>query len=71
MKNNQIEFSTSDYRWTWGREPKGRGMWMFFFEGYEFSFCGTYAEAKKACINRVKELAPENYDGYVVVKVGT
>lgn len=66
-----IEFSTRDYLFTYGREPKGRGMWAFFFEGREFWHNGTYAEARKACKNHIKEIAPKGYDGIVIVKVGT
>jgi hypothetical protein len=66
-----IEFSTRDYRWAYGKEPRGRGWWWFFFEGQEFSACGTYTEAKRACVERVRELAPKGYKGHVVVTVGT
>lgn len=31
---------------------------------------GTYAEAKKACIAHIKSIAPEDYKGFVEVKVG-
>ena len=72
MKNSQIEFSTSNYCWTYGHEPKGYGMWGFGFEGHEwFAPTGTYAQAKKACIQHIKEIAPADYDGYVIVKVLT
>lgn len=66
-----IEFNDREYQWTYGKAPKGRGWWWFFFEGYEFQCQGTFAEAKKACIKRIRELAPKDYDGYVIVKVGT
>lgn len=67
----KIEFSTRDYQWTYGKQPKGRGYWFFFFEGYEFSASGTYAEAKKACKEYVKHVAPKGYAETVIVKVGT
>lgn len=66
-----IEFNDSEYRWTYGKQPKGRGYWWFFFEGYEFSAYGTFSEAKKACIARVRSVAPAGYEGHVIVKVGT
>lgn len=72
MKNSQIEFNTSNYRWTYGHEPKGYGVWAFSFEGHEwFAPAGTYTQAKKACIQHIKEIAPADYDGYVIVKVLT
>ena len=66
-----IEFSDSEYRWTYGHGPRGRGGWWFFFEGHEFFHCGTYSEAKKACREYIKSIAPADYTGHVIVKVGT
>ena len=66
-----IEFSTRDYEWEYGKQPRGRGYWWFFFEGYEFSTCGTYGEAKKLCKDYIKQLAPKDYIGTVRVRVGT
>lgn len=66
-----IEFNDSEYRWTYGKAPKGLGTWAFKFEGHEFFAHGTYAEAKKACKNEIKRLAPKDYDGFVSVKVLT
>lgn len=66
-----IEFNTREYRFTYGKEPKGRGMWAFFFEGQEYWAWGTYTEAKKACVKHIKEIAPKGYKGFVTVKVGT
>ena len=68
----KIEFSTRNYEWTYGKSPRGRGGWWFFFEGtYEFSYVGTYAEAKKACRDYIKSIAPADYVGTVIVEVGT
>lgn len=67
-----ISFNDSKYRWTYGKAPKGYGVWAFRFEGHEFfAPSGTYAEAKKACKAEIKRLAPKNYDGYVSVEVLT
>ena len=66
----RIEFDDSEYKYEYGKAPKGRGFWFFFFEGYEFGKCGTYAEAKKACKEYVKQVAPTDYVGTVTVKVG-
>lgn len=66
-----IEFSTRDYRWTYGHEPRGRGWWWFSFEGMEYCTSGTFTEAKRACIKHIREVAPKGYVGHVVVTVGT
>ena len=67
----KIEFSTREYEFSHGKMPKGWGYWGFTFEGHEFWATGTYAEAKKACRQEIKRLAPEGYDGYVIVNVLT
>lgn len=64
-----ITFNTREYRREHGREPKGRGFWGFSFEGYEFWSLGTLTEARKACRQEVRRLAPEGYTGFVEVKV--
>lgn len=66
----RIEFSDTEYRWENGKAPKGRGWWLFKFEGqYEFSFTGTLTEAKKACRKYVKQVAPADYVGTVRVNI--
>lgn len=67
----KFEWSTSEYRWTYGHEPKGRGFWFFRAEGYEFSAQGTYSEAKRIVKEQIKAVAPEGYKGTVTVKVLT
>lgn len=68
----RIEFSDSNYKWTYGKAPKGYGCWAFKFEGYEvFAPASTYAEAKKWCKQKIKELAPEGYTDTVYVEVLT
>ena len=68
----KIEFSTYAYRREYGHDPGGRGMWWFSFEGcYEFSHLGLYRDAKKACREYVKSVAPAGYTGTVIVKVET
>ena len=64
-----IEFTTREYQWVHGRMPKGRGWWMFKFEGYNFEHIGTLTEAKKACKEYIKKLAPVDYVGIVYVNV--
>lgn len=66
-----IEFSDSEYRWAYGHAPRGRGWWWFTFEGHEFSYSGLYSEAKAACRQYIKSVAPAGYSGSVTVKVGT
>lgn len=70
----KIEFYTGEYEYEYGRAPKGRGYWGFSFEGYEYWANGTYGEAKKACKEEVRRLAPRDskgrlYEGTVVVRV--
>ena len=67
----KIEFSTRDYEWAYGKQPRGRGWWWFTFEGYEYSTCGTFTEARKACRDYIKSLAPKGYTQTVRVLVGT
>lgn len=71
MKANQIEFSTWEYLKAHGKQPKGRGSWIFFFEGYEFWGYGTLTEAKKQCIQYIKSVAPADYDKPVIVTIGS
>lgn len=66
----KIEFSNWEYMKSHGKAPKGRGMWFFSFEGYEFEAWGSLTEAKKACREYVKKVAPKGYVGTVVVSVG-
>jgi len=67
----KIEFNTNYYENEYGKRPSGRGFWWFSFQGYEFSHCGLYTEAKKACREYVKQVAPKDYIGDVIVKVET
>lgn len=71
-KNVKIEFNTSKYEYEYGRSPKGRGVWAFRFEGYEESApSSTYGEAKKWISKKVREMAPDDYCGTVIVEVLT
>lgn len=51
---SRVEFSTTDYQMSHGRQPRGYGSWAFFFTRnapVEEAFWvngATYAEAKKA-----------------------
>lgn len=65
----KIEFTDSEYRFENGHAPKGYGMWGFSFEGHEFWSTGTLTQAKKACRDEIKRLAPEGYTGCVEVNV--
>lgn len=52
FRRNEIEVVTSQYRFSHGKEPKGRGLWLFCFVGSKdvFEFNGSYGEAKRAAI---------------------
>ncbi len=64
-----IYFTTREYEMEHGRKPRGRGGWMFEFEGYEYVAIGTLTEAKKKCREYIKEIAPEGYTEDVYVNV--
>lgn len=67
----RIEFTTSEYLKEHGKEPKGRGGWMFSFEGYEYTAQAgkTLTEAKKEVREYVKKIAPPGYTETVYVDV--
>lgn len=65
----KIEFTTSEYKFENGRSPKGYGYWGFSFEGYQFWVSGNYGDAKRACGEEVRRLAPKGYAGTVIVNV--
>lgn len=59
INKNQVSVNTSEYRFSHGREPKGRGRWAFSYlrdpdfasnSGEVMWFTGTYAEARKQAI---------------------
>lgn len=59
IKKKQVRVDTSEYRFSHGREPKGRGSWAFSYKrdpdyasksGEVLWFTGTYAEARKQAI---------------------
>lgn len=66
-----VIFNDSEYRWEYGHPPRGRGYWWFFFEDMEFSYRGTYTEARAACRRYIKSVAPHGYKEIVEVRVGT
>jgi hypothetical protein len=49
----KTEISTTRYARSHGKQPKGKGRWVFEDRSQNviFSFNGVYAEAKKAAIN--------------------
>lgn len=65
----RIWFDDNEYRYEHNKAPKGYGCWGFTFEGHEFWAHGTLTEAKKACRQEVKRLAPKNYKDDVWVNV--
>lgn len=67
----KIEFKTGNYLFTHGRAPRGRGTWLFEYEGYKFQHIGSYTEAKAACRKAVIEAAPADYSATVYVEVCT
>ena len=56
--------NTSNYRWAHGREPRGRGRWMFEMTtsaGQEmFCHTGTYTEARTAAFREARWMDATN-----------
>lgn len=65
----RIEFSDREYRYEHDRAPRGRGWWLFTFEGHEFEHIGTLTEAKQACREHIRKIAPADYAGTVRVNI--
>ena len=67
----KIEFTDSEYRFEHGHAPKGRGGWIFQFEGQEYwaKGCQTLTEAKKEVKEHIKKIAPKDYIGTVYVNI--
>jgi len=51
----KFEFDTTEYEWSHGRKPRGRGSWAFFAQGADTSNAeaavwapvGTWSEARR------------------------
>lgn len=64
---SEVRFETSDYVFSYGKEPKGSGQWIFFlgkknvrasdhdYDKYAFSYNGSYGDAKKAAEKEAKK----------------
>lgn len=68
-KTMKVEFNDTQYRFSHGRTPRGRGSWAFEIngiDGIQFSPSMTYAEAKRWMIGQARELVPA---GVAVVTV--
>jgi hypothetical protein len=46
---NRIEFSTTQYQFSHGKQPRGYGYWGFFFDGESEPqfYTGKFSDAKK------------------------
>lgn len=65
----KVVFSDSEYRWTYGHAPKGRGYWAFLIGDDVFFANGTLTEAKVACVKYVRSHYHD--DDVITVRVGT
>ena len=67
----KIEFTDSEYRFEHGHAPKGRGCWIFEFEGMDYTARAgqTLMEAKKEVKEQIKNIAPKGYIGTVYVNI--
>jgi hypothetical protein len=71
MANISVDFSTREFRFSHGKEPKGYGSWAFEFEGRGpvWAPTSTYAEAKKWIKEHIRSVAPAGFVGIVNVNV--
>lgn len=67
----KIEFTDREYIFEHGHAPKGRGCWIFEFEGMQYTArcCQTLTEAKKEVKEHIKKIAPKGYVGTVYVNI--
>lgn len=50
-----MAISTTVYEWTYGKAPRGYGLWYFKIGHEEKAFSGKYGDAKKQAIAYAKE----------------
>lgn len=65
----RIEFNDTQYQFSHGRTPRGRGSWAFEIRGLDgihFSPSMTYGEAKRWMREQAKQVVPA---GAAVVRV--
>lgn len=78
MSKVQVHIVTTEFRISHGREPKGRGLWYFDAEIYnategmlgeekEISAQGTYTQARKSVIERLKVKYPKAREIWISV----
>ena len=50
MNQRNVRVEKAEYRFSHGKEPRGRGHWMFEMGGVSgpYSFNGSFADARKA-----------------------
>ena len=65
----KINFMTREYEASHGKKPRGKGLWWFEIQDEEFQAYGTLTEAKKACREHIKQMAPKQYTDTVYVNV--
>lgn len=62
---SKIEVRNDEYRFYYGKQPSGRGNWLFDIGGKQYSFNGKFSEASK----QAKKIAQE--EGQRRIKVLT
>lgn len=60
-----VSVDTSKFVNTWGHGPRGYGHWLFLIGGKEYSFSGSYSEAKAKAV-KVGNKAPRVTRIYVL-----
>jgi hypothetical protein len=61
-----VTVDTNTFEFAHSKSPRGTGFWFFFGPGgEEFSFSGSFAQAKKAAVKWAKE------NGFNQVEVGS
>ena len=47
---NRVGISTTEFRFSHGKEPRGYGLWWFEIDGESVSYTGKYAVAKDSAV---------------------
>jgi hypothetical protein len=72
----QIEFCTRDYEFSHGHRPRGYGSWAFTHSEQVndepiWAPASTYSEAKAWIRRHIRQIAPAEFRGLVIITVCT
>ncbi len=57
-----VKVNKDQFIFSWGKQPKGLGMWAFEINGREVFIKGLYADARKEAIKMAKILCPTAHE---------